>query len=200
MTRYVVFAVNVGNLGAVSGPRTSMARVVARCNSRLAARGIPARIASSYRHTGNFIVECPGQAVTVLRDQLPKVLRTQCVVLRVDRVADLIRHLEALPPPAPRRGVRWTAGLVFWVSGSCRSTPLPPGPRATFHRLRPRVVAAWKGDAITNCGVLDRSNRMGGWGAVAADVSRQFGGEWTARSANTVVGLLRRSKREKSSS
>ncbi len=42
MTEYVVPAVNVGNLGSVSGPRMPMAKLVTRCNARLAKLGAAA--------------------------------------------------------------------------------------------------------------------------------------------------------------
>ena len=55
---------------------------------------------------------------------------------------------------------------------------------------RSKAVLLFKHDNETPSGILDRNRRSGGWGAVAADLGRNLGGTWTARSIRTLAGTL----------
>ena len=79
-----------------------------------------------------------------------------------------------------------TGGRVPQASG------LQDTSRAVYQRFSDSVVLVHKRDTVTPAAILDRERRrMGGWGAVAAEVGRQLGGEWTARSVRTLAGTLR---------
>jgi hypothetical protein len=64
--------------------------------------------------------------------------------------------------------------------------------RAKYIAFSSTVVLVLKKDAVTDKGILDRSRRFGGWGAIAGEIAKFLGGQWTARSYRTLSGTLRR--------
>ena len=102
--------------------------------------------------------------------------------------------MAQLSTPAPLTGeasVRWTPGAALRADGVPQASGLQDTSRAVYQRFSDSVVLVHKRDAVTPAAILDRERRMGGWGAVAAEVGRQLGGEWTARSVRTLAGTLR---------
>ena len=97
--------------------------------------------------------------------------------------------LDLWPKPPAEVGVRWTPGLAFAVVEPVGSGELESTPRAVLGRLAPDVVGVYKHDVVDALGRLDPHRRLGGWGAVSVDITRQIGGTWTARSARGGSGI-----------
>ncbi len=194
MGLFIVFGVNVGNLGRVFGRKEAMDKWVGEMNKKLTSHPSSTRIIDWYGHTGNFVIESSGTDSLELANELTSVLETTCAALTYDEAVAFVSAAEKAASPAPLGGKRWTNGIAFAVKGPpCQSVPKPTS-HATFFQISERAVGAWKEDQLTQNGTLDREKRGGGWGAVSDDVSRAVGGVWTARSLRTVIGTLEKAR------
>jgi hypothetical protein len=117
--------------------------------------------------SGNVAVEAP--TAEAVRPALRAASGRDWAVLSQDPVA---RALGDLGPVREEDGVRWTPGLAFRLDDG-------------------EIVPVVKRDAMDGHR-LDAAKRDGGWGAVSAEVAREHGGRWTARSWSRVAGLLER--------
>jgi len=189
----IAFAVNIGNLGPAGLPRFPMAQLLEDLNTVLLARCEPMRVVDFFAQTGNFVLECSVPAGHAAH-RIARLLDTPCTVLSVDQVSVATTAARTVPPPAPEPMIRWTAGVVFRVSGSAGAAARWTTRTACFRPLNDFTVLAWKRDQLTSRGRLDSTRRSGGWGAVSSAVARRFGGVWTARAISTLDGVLMRAE------
>jgi hypothetical protein len=141
-----------------------------------------------YGATGNFaLADCSVDEAGAILSGLSG---TDWAVLPFDEVDAALEVLSTLTEPACAIGERATPGLAFAVTAA-DSGPVASTQRAALRRVSDRIVAVHKLDQLQD-GKLDRQHRRGGWGAVSADIGRQVGGRWTARSRRTLEGLRRR--------
>jgi hypothetical protein len=144
-----------------------------------------------YGATGNLALEA-GEPVEVAQ-RLAEITGTAWAVVPAGGLADALRALAAEPVPLVEAGIRATPGLAFAVE------PAQPGPIcsipkiAELRRLSDRIVLVHKFDVLEG-NRLDRARRRGGWGRVSAEVARQAGGRWTARSCRPLEGLQARAE------
>jgi hypothetical protein len=181
---FFCFGVGLGNFA--TGREWRMADLVKTIGDRDPER---MHVIAWYGSTGNVAVrgQRPADVRSVLRDVSGRAWAV------VDR-GKVLRGLEALNGWNPRDRTprtRWTGGLAFAVVGDGGGA-VEETERAKLRRLERGLVAAYKNDALTDAGHLDRHRRRGGWGAISLDVARQVGGDWTSRSRRTIEGLLDR--------
>jgi hypothetical protein len=190
MKRYVVLGVNVGNLGHLKAQREPMLTRIRHINSALSDREAELRILTSYGHTGNLIA----QSLSLTADEVDKLIsvidETTWCAIDADVLGSAVDALNAMAPPSPERGLRWTPGLAFAVTKPDTEI-IHSTSRAHFRSIGPTIVAAWKRDHLDSHNRLDRDRRAGGWGALSSDLASQTKARWTARSARTLKGILR---------
>jgi hypothetical protein len=160
-------------------------------NQKLSLLHSNSRIANWYHGTGNFVVQASDNNRLRVADELSLALGTPCAILTVEEVvADVDVAKNAITPPA-EPGVRWTRGIVFWVSGRPCTITLNPTTHAVFFPINKHAVGAFKKDRLVEGKeALDRENRGGGWGAISADITKTVGGIWTSRSLERIEGTL----------
>lgn len=192
----IAFAVNIGNLGRTGRPRFIMDEWVRGLNETFGARHVKLRVLDFFGHTGNFVVASElDRAHTA--EQLASLLQTRCAVMSLDGVRRCVDAANALAPPEPEPGIRWTPGVVFATSAFQIPRALPTTRKAVF-RPHDEAILAWKRDQLNARGRLDKGRRAGGWGAVSSAIARDLGGVWTARSMSTVGGVLTRAEEDRS--
>ena len=170
--------------------RMPMADLEAGLRTPLA--GIGAELLAWYGHSGNLSVrsEATGPSIgAVLEDFTGR----GWAVVAFDELKSALLELDRLPRPDPEPLVRWTPGLAFHLGSSRSLGDVADTTRAVLRRLSPSIIACFKRDYLTDRGRLDSAKRLGGWGAISADLRRQVGESWTARSANVIRGLEQRS-------
>jgi len=190
MALYAVLGVGVGNVGRGQARRRPMDDWVLLLNARLAETQPRVEILRYFRHTGNFLAASPSDILEEVSDRFDGLLETEWVVRPLADVGSALSALSAASRPQVEAGIRWTAGLVLHGGAGVPTSAPASSERAVLWRISPAVVGAWKRDRENGNGGLNSRQRGGGWGAVAADVGRQLGGRWTARSKSTVQGLI----------
>jgi hypothetical protein len=144
-----------------------------------------------YGPTGNLALTA-GECVDVAQ-RLAEITSTAWAVIPARDLADALGALKAEPVPPAEAGIRATPGLAFAVepaqAGPIRSIPKI----AALRRLNDRIVLVHKFDVLKG-NRLDRARRRGGWGRISAEVARQAGGRWTARSRRPLAGLQTRAE------
>ena len=196
MEIFVALGVGVGNLGRQDKPRKRMSVWIEELN-QLLSKSSRMTILSSYGHTGNFIVRSDASQEAVAAE-LRNSMGVPCAVLTVAQLSSVVNLLGARNE-ADSTQYRRTPGVAFLVSGTPTPQTLSDSERSSYRRVSGSVVAISKRDALTLRGILDRNRRGGGWGATAADVGRQLGGKWTARSIRTLSGAIKRAQSGSSS-
>ena len=197
METFVALAVGVGNLGRQDKPRKRMIPWIEELN-QLLSKSSQSTILSSYGHTGNFIIRSTATQESVAAG-LGISMGVPCAVLMLAELSSVV-NLLGRTNDADSTQYRRTPGAAFLVSGSSTLQTLSDTERAGYSRINGSVIAISKRDALTLGGILDRSRREGGWGAIAGDVGRQLGGRWTARSIRTLSGVLKQANSVASSS
>ena len=178
----VLFAFGVGLANFASGRHLRPTDVVDAIADELP-------VVASYGSTGNVALE-EGN-MDEIRRILERVTGTAWAVVSAEHLEDGLSALSAMPVPLTQpTNERPTPGLAFAVNPA-RNGGLDSTSRAILHRLSADLVAVWKLDLLDGAR-LDRDRRRGGWGAVSADIDRQVGGRWTARSRRTLDGLRSR--------
>jgi hypothetical protein len=144
-----------------------------------------------YGATGNLALGA-GECADVAR-RLAEITGTAWAVISARDLADALRALKAEPVPRVEVGIRATPGLAFAVEPArpCQVYSIPE--IATPRRVNDRIVLVHKFDVLEG-NRLDRARRRGGWGRVSAEISRQVGGRWTARSRRPLAGLQARAE------
>lgn len=198
---YVVFGVNIGNLGR-NGPegRPTSAELCQRWNTIYEEGGTPFYIWPAYRGTGNFFLAgAEGWTVEKVAARLRVATRRGFAVFtKADYLAWVCEFETALPrKPEPLAGRRMTPGAVMDTNPNGGMPPVPPSvtPFISNGFVRPRVLGVYKVDRLRRDGrALDASvsARDGGWGAIAQAMRRKHGGEWTARALSTLAGVAGR--------
>jgi hypothetical protein len=188
MKTFVGFGVGLGNLGRFGPPRILAASWIAQLNGRLSTANARSVVVGTYGHTGNFVVNSSGPINEVANELTAAV--APCAVLEIEELQAIVEGLRDLRLEAAPPAVRYTPGAALLVAGTPR--PGMPGvsSRATYVTRLGSAVLLAKNDRITRADTLDRNNRMGGWGAVSAEVGQALGGRWTARSNRTLSGVL----------
>jgi hypothetical protein len=197
METFVAVAVGVGNLGRQGRPRKPMVLWIAELN-QLLSKLSRITILSSYGHTGNFIVRSAASKESI-STELRIAMGVPSALLTLGELSSVMNLLDA-KNEADTTEYRRTPGAAFLVSGTPTLQALSDTERAGYSRINGSVIAISKRDALTLGGILDRSRREGGWGAIAGDVGRQLGGKWTARSMRTLSGALKQANSAASSS
>jgi hypothetical protein len=178
----LLFAFGVGLANFASGRDVPPQAVVSAIADEIV-------VVASYGSTGNVAIE--DGDIDEIRSRLAAITGTAWAGISSDELEDDLRTLGTMPSPQPSsQEERATPGLAFAVTPG-RDGPLVSNERAVLHRLAIDIVAVWKLDLLDDSR-LDRDRRRGGWGAVSADISRQVGGRWTARSRRTLDGLCAR--------
>lgn len=185
---WMCFGVGINNFAT---GQTSTVSLIRSLNSRLVA--VKAAPVAAYGHSGNLAIEAPYRSRVRIEAVLAAATRTRWTAIPADDLLDGIHRLDRWSPPDPKRGMRWTPGLCMAVgSPPLGKLTLKTTPRAIYRRVGPDIVAAYKEDVLLPSGRLDPKKRRGGWGALSAEVGRQLGGTWTARSRRTIDGLVSR--------
>ncbi|MBI4591453.1 MAG: hypothetical protein HY725_21710 [Candidatus Rokubacteria bacterium] len=198
---YVVFGVNIGNLGR-SDPegRPTSAELCRRWNEAFRRDGIPFTVRPAYRATGNFFLNSDEErSVGRVAETLRITTKRSFAVFPEAEFLSLVSDLEVglSQRPESRAGRRMTPGVVMDTQPGGAVPPVLSGlshaVSDSFARLRVRGV--WKLDRLRADGkALDSaiSARDGGWGAIARAMQRQHGGAWTARALSTLRGVASR--------
>lgn len=197
METFVALAVGVGNLGRQDKPRKRMIPWIEELNLLLS-KSSQSTILSSYGHTGNFIIRSTATQESIAAE-LGISMGVPCAVLMLAELSNVV-NLLGRTNSADSTQYRRTPGAAFLVSGTPTLQKLSDTERAGYSRINGSVIAISKRDALTLGGILDRSRREGGWGAIAGDVGWQLGGRWTARSMRTLSGALKQANSIASSS
>src|SRR5437773_2552503 len=172
---FLVFGVDIGNVGRLKSPRPSTDALMANWNRSLSnAYEFHLAFAGSYAHTGNYVLGA-SQAVKVEHIVGILLLHVRSNKFAVfdyaefASVLDLIRRaLQQAPPQIPGR--RWTPGIVMDLNPDGGVPPIPRSDeKAAFGSFAvPRIRAAWKGDVLSNRGnTLETTQREGGWGSLS---------------------------------
>ena len=192
----------MANLVKVEGSGTVVyAFGVGLANFRSGRSRLPRQIAADVREvlplvawygaTGNLALAA-GECVDV-GQRLAKITGTAWAVIPAGDLAAALQALEAEPVARVEEGIRATPGLAFAVEPA-RPGPICSIPKiAGLRRLNDRIVLVHKFDVLEG-NRLDRARRRGGWGRVSAEVARQVGGRWTARSRRPLAGLQARAE------
>jgi hypothetical protein len=192
--RHVALGVNVGNLGRGRKTRESILVRCDRINRTLIRNDVDLRVITYYGHTGNPVLETttlqPAGAGKALSDADGGVW----MALSTEALRTAVLCVKNMPAPTSEHGVRWTPGLVFAVTKSA-AVNIESSAKVCLRGISASIVAAWKRDRMTARGILDRTKREGGWGAVSAVVANQTEKRWTARSLKTLEGILDRCRR-----
>jgi hypothetical protein len=143
-----------------------------------------------YGATGNLALAA-GEPADVAQ-RLAEITGTAWAVIPAWDLAAALDALQAQPAPRVPPGIRPTPGLAFAVEPA-RPGPIRSIPEAALRRLNDRIVLVYKFDVLEG-NRLDRARRRGGWGRVSADVARQVGGRWTARSRRPLAALKARAE------
>ena len=195
--RYIAFGVNVGNLGRGREIRESMSVRCDRINRTLRRNNVDLRIITYYGHTGNLVLETVTLQPVDAGKALSDADRGVWMALSTEALRTAVLRVKNLPAPMSEHGVRWTPGLVFAVTKT-PSVNVESSAKVYLCGISASIVAAWKRDRTTAQGILDRTKREGGWGAVSAVVANQTETRWTARSLKTLEGILDRCRRGRS--
>jgi hypothetical protein len=191
MQLYLGFGVNVGNLGRRQPERESMGAWVKRLNQALENHRAGIRVIAHFAHTGNLVISSAFD-VAVAAAMLSRIDKVIWVVVPATIVRESVERIREFGSPFPEPGVRWTPGIAFALSEPDLTVKLVPTRNGDFRPLSPSTVALWKRDLLTSRGILERSRRSGGWGALSTDLQIQAGGKWTSRSLRTIDGTLAR--------
>jgi hypothetical protein len=168
-----------------------MADWIELLNQRLSTDGRSTRVRAAYGHTGNFVVTSEASRKTVA-SEITEVLGTVCAVVSLSELTGITDRLRQISPDnAQSSTFRHSPGAAFHVCGDCRSHVPNQTRLARYVERTAGAVLLLKHDPVTPRGVLNRDRRMGGWGAVATEVGRMLGGQWTARSGRTLSGVVR---------
>jgi hypothetical protein len=191
METLVVFGVGLGNFGRFAPKRVKAAVWIRRLNTTLMNYSEPIKVLTTFGHTGNFVVRSAASR-EIVRHRLAKALKTPCAAIKVVELKKLNAAISNLPFIPLRQGFRYTRGAAILVSGNASGRLPDFTRRAKYITFSPTVVLVLKKDAVTDRGILDRSRRFGGWGAIGGEIASFLGGRWTARSYRTLLGTLRR--------
>jgi hypothetical protein len=162
-----------------------------RINRTLVRNNVDLRVITYYGHTGNLVLETatlqPVEAANALSDADGGVW----MALSTEALRTAVVRVKNMPAPTSEHGVRWTRGLVFAVAKST-AVNVASSAKVCLRGISASIVAAWKRNRMTARGILDRTKREGGWGAVSAVVANQTDTRWTARTLKTLEGILDR--------
>jgi len=184
---YIALGVGIGNF---SSRRKKMDDYVRETNQRLVLLPTPTRVVDWFHSTGNFVVQTPKNNRWDIANELSLALGVPCTVLTRDEVTSCITIADKASCPPPETGVRWTKGIAFKVKGRACTMDLGPTIHAVFFRINGYAVGVNKRDRLMDSGAPHKDNRTGGWGGVSDDVSKAFGGMWTARSLARIENLV----------
>lgn len=198
MSLYLVFGLNVGNVGRMIVSRPSTKVLLRSWNQHLSAsQEVRLEFSAAFGHTGNYVLRAPrpedldGIVATLARN----VPTHRFVVFdHTEFLAalDLMRRALIQLPPAVH-GRRWTSGLVMDSNPHGGIPPIPPSDDKSRFGLFavPRIRIVWKGDVLDSQeNKLNNAQREGGWGSLSDRMRKVAGGTWTARSMKSVEGIV----------
>ena len=198
MVLYIVFGLDIGNVGRIKASRPSTKTLLIAWNQRLStSREIRLEFSGAYGHTGNYVLRTPGHEylesiIAVLVRYIPTHKFVVFDYTKFLVVLDPIRRaLTQMPPAIPGR--RWTPGIVMDMNPHGRIPPTPVSDeKCRFGSFAvPRVRTAWKGDILDSQeDKLDNTQREGGWGSLSDRMKKVTGGTWTARSMKSIEGIV----------
>ena len=197
MALYAVFGIGVGNLGRGRTPRRPMSKWVQLLNRHLPQRHPLIRITGYFGHTGNFLADSDSIDLEEVTARFGKLLGTAWVVPPIDDVCTALTGLADVPEPLAENGIRWTLGLAFHGGVGIACGSVATTPQGVLWRIAPHTIGVRKRDVLGGDDTLNRNRRGGGWGKVSADIESQLGGQWTARSGRTIMGLIRKEQAAK---
>jgi hypothetical protein len=181
--RYVVFGVNIGNLGRSHREvRPSSADLCRRWNAIFGKQHIPFTLRHAYRGTGNFFLTVDGEwSVARVSEALRVATNRGFAIFAEAEYLNLVVDLEQAFAQESLPGRRSTPGAVMDTnpSGGIPPTLSSKGTAVPGGLVRPRVRSVWKFDRLRPDGkALDPSvsARDGGWGAIARAMKREHGG------------------------
>ena len=198
MSLYLVFSLNVGNVGRANASRPSTKALVMDWNQRLStSRETRLEFSDAYGHTGNYVLRAPRpEHLESIMVTLARYVPTHRFVV-FDHTEFLVvldpirRALTQMPPAIPGR--RWTPGIVMDMNPHGRIPPTPVSDeKARFGPFAvSRIRTAWKGDILDfQEDKLDNTQREGGWGNLSDRMKKLAGGIWTARSMKSIEGIV----------
>jgi len=164
--------------------------MIAALNRGLANARAYVVIAAAYGHTGSFLVQSEKDETAVAAG-LSSVLKTGCAVLPSTELQAVLDQLRRVDAPGAVPGGALDLRERPSSSETPRAGTLEPAAVAIFERARHEVVLVWKRDAVTADWILAVIDVLRAGRAVAANVGRQLGGTWMARSVRTLAGTLR---------
>jgi hypothetical protein len=196
-TQFVLFGVNYGNIGG-RGPRTPMVELCKRWNTAFSQSQPVLHVLPGFGHTGNFLLTAEKECTkSFILDQLTRQTGGQFAVFTAEGFLKWLNQLKIAlaSTPKPPFGRRATPGVVMDLNvngGIPRS--LPQNEKRQYSSFAvPRVLGVWKYDILTDDGSsLDNKRREGGWGALAVEMKKHYGGIWTARALSTPNGLAKK--------
>jgi hypothetical protein len=198
MSLYLVFGLDIGNVGRANASRPSTKTLLMDWNQRLSfSREVRLEFRNAFAHTGNYVLRAvkPEDLSSIIAVLIRYIPTHKFVVFGYGEflaVLGLINRALALMPSAIV-GRRWTPGIVMDINphGGIPPTPVSDE-KARFGPFAvPRIRIAWKGDILDSQeDKLDNTQREGGWGNLSDRMKKLAGGIWTARSMKSVKGIV----------
>jgi len=187
----IALGLHIGDIGDTDHPK--MAEWILAINRSLLSENANSRVIAWFGHTGNFIIETQSDDFSKTSIELYSASGETFLVMPVACLKECLARLDRLPMPAPKDGVRWTAGASFRMEDPADYGQTPEDWSTTngfFFPLTRTVVGVRKRDRLLTLTKLNPRHRVP-WGSVGRDCGRRLGGTWTSRSVRTLRGLLR---------
>lgn len=196
-TQFVLFGVNYGNIGG-RGSRIPVIELCKKWNTAFTQMQCALHVLPGFRHTGNFFLISEKEFPTsFIKEQFTKQIGGQFAVFTAKEFLGWFNQLKIAlaSAPTPPFGRRATPGVVMELDENGGvPRPLPKNEKRQYSSFAaPRILGVWKFDLLTEDGrKLDNQRREGGWGSIAVEMRKHYGGNWTARALSTLSGLAKK--------
>lgn len=196
MNLFIGFGQNIGNLGR--GPKPLQCDLVENWNRALSkCTELKPRFIEFFYSTGNYILSSSQPVpANLLSDTLATHINShRFAIFDYPEFVTIFESLQSMFRKTPARGRTWTPGIVMDTNATGQVPPEPTSNRRMqFGSFAlPRIRVVWKKEVLSADGNrLDSSHkeRQGGWGQIANRMEAFAGGTWTARSMNSVDGIM----------
>src|SRR5436309_943969 len=118
MGTYLIFGVNIGNLGRARTSRQTARKQVAAMNRALDRAKIPAKVIDSFATSGNFVLRT---TIGSLKKTLPiieRALGAKVGIFPLEEIEEHAERVSATRKPLTNSRIRATPGLVLYVEGT----------------------------------------------------------------------------------
>jgi hypothetical protein len=175
----------------VGGFFGSMSDWVSRINSSLDRAKASVRVVEWFANTGNFVVTTSVNDARQVARAFASATELRCVAVTLSDLYWCLGRVRELDQPSSEAQIRWVAGAAFRVKGQRRYFEKFSSSTGEFDCLSTDIVGLQKRELIAATGRVQRA-RSPGWRMVSSDVAQRLGGDWIARSLQSLDGTLAR--------